>query len=56
MTENGIPGVSLRVWIDYFFNAKIYGGDIDKEILFEEERSKTFYVDQLNSNSIKSMW
>lgn len=56
MTENGIPGASLRVWRDYFFNAKIYGGDIDKEILFEEEKIKTFYLDQLNSNSIKSMW
>jgi hypothetical protein len=31
MTKNGIPGASLRVWRDYFFNAKIYGGDIDKE-------------------------
>ena len=56
MTENGIPGASLQVWRDYFFNAQIYGGDIDKEILFEEERIKTFYLDQLNSNSIKSMW
>ena len=56
MTENGIPGASLRVWKDYFFNAKIYGGDIDKEILFEEDRIKTFYLDQLDSNSIKSMW
>lgn len=56
MTKNGIPGASLRVWRDYFFNAQIYGGDIDKEILFEEERIKTFYLDQLNSNSIKSMW
>ena len=56
MTISGTPGASLRVWRDYFFNAKIYGGDIDKEILFEEERIKTFYVDQLNSNSIKSMW
>ena len=56
MTENGIPGASLRVWRDYFFNAQIYGGDIDKEVLFEEDRIKTFYVDQLDSNSIKSMW
>ena len=29
---------------------------IDKEILFEEVRIKTFYVDQLDSSSIKSMW
>ena len=56
MTENGIPGASLRVWRDYFVNAQIYGGDIDKEVLFEEDRIKTFYLDQLDSNSIKSMW
>ena len=56
MTKNGIPGASLRVWRDYFCNAQIFGGDIDEKILFEEERIKTFYVDQLNTNSIKSMW
>ena len=56
MTKNGIPGASLRVWRDYFCNAHIFGGDIDKKILFEEEKIKTFYVDQLNTNSIKSMW
>lgn len=56
MTKNGSPGASLRVWRDYFVNAKIYGGDIDKNILFEEERIKTFFVDQLNSESIKFMW
>jgi hypothetical protein len=27
-----------------------------KNILFEEHRIKTFYVDQLDGNSIKSMW
>ena len=56
MTINGVPGASLRVWRDYFINANIYGGDIDKDIMFEEDRIKTFYVDQLNTNSIKSMW
>jgi len=56
MTIDGVPGASLRVWRDYFINAKIYGADIDKEILFEEERIKTFYVDQLNTNSIKNLW
>ena len=56
MTKNASPGASLRMWRDYFINADIYGGDIDKNILFEEERIKTFFVDQLNTNSIKSMW
>ena len=45
MTENGIPGASLRVFRDYFKKAQIYGADIDKDILFKENRIKTFYVD-----------
>lgn len=56
MTSKGVPGASLRVWRDYFFNANIYGGDIDRDILFEENRIKTFYVNQLDTNSIKTMW
>jgi len=40
------PGASLRAWRDYFSNGMIYGCDIDRDILFEEERIKTFYFDQ----------
>jgi hypothetical protein len=56
MTVKGMPGASLRVWRDFFKNAQIYGADIDKDILFESERIKTYYVDQLNTPSIKAMW
>lgn len=56
MGVNGKPGASLRVWKDYFPNATIYGADIDKDVLFEEPRIKTFYVDQLDPQSIKEMW
>ena len=56
MTSRGKPGASLRVWRDYFTNSLVYGADIDKNILFEEDRIKTFYVDQLNEFSIKEMW
>lgn len=56
MSVNGKPGASLRVWREYFTNSLIYGADIDKNILFEEDRIKTFYVDQLNQSSIKEMW
>ena len=56
MTSSGKPGASLRVWRDYFVNSAVFGADIDKNILFEEDRIKTFYVDQLNENSIKEMW
>ncbi len=56
MNINGKPGASLRAWKDYFFNALIYGADIDKTILFEEDRIKTFYLDQTNKNDIINMW
>ena len=56
MTSDGKPGASLRVWKDYFINSRVYGADIDKSILFEEDRIKKFYVNQLDSSSIKEMW
>ena len=56
MSIDGTPGASLRVWRDYFKNAQIYGADIDKNVLFQEDRIKTFYVDQLNTPSIETMW
>lgn len=56
MGPNGSPGASLRMWRDYFPNAQIYGADIDERILFEEERIKTFHVDQTSKKSIKEMW
>lgn len=56
MGISGKPGASLRVWRDFFPNAMIYGADIDKDVLFEEDRIKTFYIDQLNPDAIKSFW
>ena len=48
MGKAWVPGASLRAFRDYLPNALIYGADIDKRILFEEERIKTYYVDQTN--------
>lgn len=56
MGSNGVPGASLRVWRDYFPNALVYGGDIDENILFEEDRIKTYCLDQLDPSSIKNFW
>jgi len=52
-----IPGNSLRAWREYFINANIYGADIDRDILFNEDRINTFYIDQLNidNNIIKNL-
>src|SRR6185312_6509823 len=56
MGENGIPGASLRVWRDYFPNASIFGADIDRAILFEEERIRTYHIDQTDPASISVFW
>ena len=56
MNANGKPGASLRAWRDYFENAYIYGADIDKNILFVENRIKTFFLDQTDKKSIIKMW
>ena len=52
----GQPGASLRAWRDYFPNAEVIGVDIDKHIIFSEERINTFYVDQTSKESIEKMW
>ena len=44
----GAPGASLRGWRELFPHALVYGADIDRRILFEEDRIKTFYCDQLD--------
>ena len=56
MGENGKPGASLRVWREYFKNAIIIGADIDKNILFQEDRIQTGFMDQLNPQTIKSFF
>jgi hypothetical protein len=56
MGAKGIPGASLRGWREYFPNSSIVGGDVDKRILFQEDRITTFYMDQLDSNAIREMW
>lgn len=56
MGQNGKPGASLRVWRDYFPNAMIHGADIDRDILFSEDRIKTHYVDQRDPAAIEAFW
>tara|TARA_B100002019_G_scaffold29500_1_gene23444 strand:- start:168 stop:866 length:699 start_codon:yes stop_codon:yes gene_type:complete len=56
MGKNGIPLASLRAWRDYFINAQIFGADIDKSILKDESRIKTFFVDQCDPSTIENMF
>ena len=56
MGVKGVPLASLRAWRDYFENANIYGADIDKDILVDENRIKTFFVDQTNPETIELLF
>lgn len=49
---NYTPGASLRAWADFFPNAKIFGLDIDKDVLFKENRIECYYADQSNPTSL----
>ena len=50
------PGASLRGWRAYFPSARIYGADIDSDILFEEDRIRTFWTDQRDPRAIRALW
>src|SRR6201998_4405527 len=52
----GAPGASHRGWQELFPHALVYGADIDRRILFQEGRIKTFYCDQLDRSSIHGLW
>lgn len=56
MGSHGKPGASLRGWREYFPNALVYGADIDRTVLFEEDRIRTFYCDQLDQSAIRDLW
>ena len=51
MGIDGKPGASLRAFRDFLPKARIYGADVDRRILFSEERISTFFVDQTDPGS-----
>jgi len=56
MGRYGVPGASLRGWRKLFPHALVFGADIDRDILFEEDRIKTFYCDQRDPVAIRDLW
>jgi hypothetical protein len=52
----GAPGASLRGWRELFPHALVCGADVDRRILFQEDRIKTFYCNQLDRSSIRDLW
>lgn len=51
----GRPGASLRAFRDFLPGASIYGADVDRRVLFREERIETFYVDQTDRRSFADL-
>jgi trans-aconitate methyltransferase len=56
MGKDGKPGASLYGWAEYFPKAKVYGADIDSDILFSTDRINTYYCDQTKPDIIMAMW
>ena len=56
MGGGGTCGGSLRAFRDYLPNALIFGADVDKECLFNEQNIKTFFVDQLEINTFDDLY
>lgn len=50
----GRPGASLYAFKQYLPNSQIFGCDIDKGILFQTDRIKTCYVDQLDASTFNN--
>jgi SAM-dependent methyltransferase len=57
MGRNGKPGASLFTISEMFPKWNVYGLDVDKRILFQDEskRIKTFFVDQTDKDTIRSL-
>jgi hypothetical protein len=51
----GKPGASLRAFREWAPDAEIFGADVDRRILFQEERISTFWVDQTNLQSLSDL-
>ena len=55
MGTAGVPGASLRAFREYLPNATIIGADVDRRILFQEDRIQTYFVDQTDLASLESL-
>jgi len=56
MGQGGRPGASLRGFRDLLPEARVFGADIDRDILFLEDRIRTAYVNQLDPASFDHLY
>lgn len=55
MGTGGVPGASLRAFREFLPNATIFGADIDERILFQDDRIRTYFVDQTDLTSLEAL-
>jgi len=55
MGAEGKPGASLRAFRDWAPHAMIFGADVDQRVLFSENRISTYYVDQLQTDTLREL-
>jgi hypothetical protein len=55
MGRAGRPGASLRAFRDFFPSAHIFGADVDRGVLFVDDRIDTCYVDQTDQASFAAL-
>ncbi len=55
MSFKGKPGASLRAFSEFCPKANIIGADYDQRILFQENKIKTFHVDQTSNESLDKL-
>jgi hypothetical protein len=48
-------GASLKMWRDFFPQAKVYGADIDPDTMFTDERIETFICDQTKKRDLRKL-
>ncbi len=55
LNRNYHRGASLYMWRDFFPQAQIYGADRVTEAIFEDERIKTFLIDERKAEDLKQL-
>jgi SAM-dependent methyltransferase len=55
MGKTGKPGASARAFRDCVSGAEIFGVDIDRRILFTENRIQTYWADQTSYTSLEAL-
>jgi hypothetical protein len=55
MGPDGRPGASLRGFRDWAPQATVFGADVDQRVLFSDERITTYYVDQLQTSTLRAL-